>query len=241
MLVSDFFCQASSIMKSVTRKMEFIMKIKKKIITTITLLMLSFLIALKQRNNETDQKDSSPQFISLSDTAVTTYNYVAGMHSYGSRDVKQFKVGNGKKQSIGFMGYNIEPYLKNNDEAYNEFMKYKKKHITRWVIYSASAISFIIGISTVNKPTGETTWDPIENKRIKKYESRPSGLILMGAGLIGGIVGTLYPRGSDYYVVKAVRIYNRDLKEKEKSHSFNYYISPTVYKNGAGVGIAFNW
>ncbi len=74
-----------------------------------------------------------------------------------------FKVGDGDFQTVGFKGKNIEAVLKNNEAAYKEFLKFKRK-------INIGKVSYFVGVGAlVSSPFwfSETDTDEqIKNKTI---------------------------------------------------------------------------
>lgn len=111
-----------------------------------------------------------------------------------------FKVGDSELQVIGRKGENLEKLLIQDDEAYKQFKKFKRKVTTGKVVFWLSVGTFVGESMT---PYQEYTSEV----------SRRRSFIRLSSVVIGGTTTIIYRALAVRNLKKSIRIYNENLKQ----------------------------
>lgn len=111
-----------------------------------------------------------------------------------------FKVGDGDFQVVGYKGSNLEEVLKNDEAAYKELKKFKRK-------VNVSKAAYYIGLA------GLVAFPMSINENDNDEQVRNKILATAGVSLVGSVTSLVLTLNSPKHLYNAVEIYNRNLNK----------------------------
>lgn len=111
-----------------------------------------------------------------------------------------FKVGDNELQVIGRKGENLEAILMQDEEAYKQFKRFKRKLVTGKVVFWTS----------VGTHLGSSYWQFGDNS-IEVYEEQR--LIRLSAIVVGGAATIAFRALAIRNLKKSIRVYNENLEK----------------------------
>ena len=148
-----------------------------------------------------------------------------------------YRVGDGPERSAGFTGAGLRPALASNPEALAELDRFRSKRVQSvvggTVLVAGVATSVALGI---NKPTGETVFDPRTGRNEPRSQINAAALVPLGVGVVGLIYAGATYAGSGRHIQRAVTIYNDGVSGGARAT-----VGPALGASGGGVRLAVSW
>ena len=110
-----------------------------------------------------------------------------------------FKVGEGDLQPVGVKGKNIEAVLMQDEAAYKEFKKFKRKINSGLVAYGVGTAAYLSTPFLINENNTD-------------QDAAKKGAVTLSVLMVGSVTGYIIQRRSIRNLKNAVEIYNMNLE-----------------------------
>lgn len=169
--------------------------------------------------SKTDSLFAARELITLYVDQATFHNFSATTSSVNTTYSYRFQVGEGPVKDAGYAGGDLEPVMKSDPEAYEQFKVFRWKRQASawgWVAFFGGAAGTIAGLNAAN--AGARDFDPSDPLAEEK-KAKPPGVgtwVSLGVWVIGTTYGFYSYSTSHEYLLNAVDIYNHNLLKVKK-------------------------